>query len=420
MNTTNPTQQSNKTYRYCKIAISLVILLTLIFVPSAKAAATTYTYTGNAFTYVGTDTFYGAPVTNISGYLTLSSALADSTTTTLTLSSGGGTITDYSFTDGRYVTDLANYASSNQWSTTSFAVTTSATGAIVGWNLDVNSSTANIITTNSGGTGTDGVNADPSQAYDAYNNNMPGTWSVTSAATPEPSTWALVLGGTGLLAVWRFRDRKKMSSSLKGICAAILWALISSSSVKAAVVLDQSDPGGLGGYEPNNYPFAETFTSGLNGTFDHLSLYLQDFSSSNTISFTLQNTSAGVPNGNVLTSDTIAGFSGAQWVTVDVSAADITSTAGTTYAYTLSSGTDSFRLFFDNASSSGAQAFYNTGSWQATGNSLQYQTYIQTAPEPSTRTLILAGLGLVMFRKVCPRGRLSFLPPLNIFAASER
>jgi hypothetical protein len=168
--------------------------------------AVTYTYTGDPFSYVGTSDYYGLPVTSISGNFTLASPIPPNTTVLLTPDTIGGTIAAYSFTDGRYTNDLANYATTNSFgyggasSAPTFAVTTGANGDIIDWDLMILSPSALIYTSSVNswsapvysslydqGAPTDGVVADPSQAYDAYNGNSPGTWTVSSAAAPPLS-----------------------------------------------------------------------------------------------------------------------------------------------------------------------------------------------------------------------------------------
>jgi len=119
-------------------------------------AQVTYTYTGNPFSYVGTSDFFGAPVTSVSGYFTVASALAPNTTQNLTPNTIGGTITDYSFTDGRYTDDIGNYATSAPINIDSgtgsgaptFTVTTGANGNIIFWDLNILSPTAYIASWN--------------------------------------------------------------------------------------------------------------------------------------------------------------------------------------------------------------------------------------------------------------------------------
>ncbi|WP_220089918.1 hypothetical protein, partial [Pseudomonas aeruginosa] len=129
----------------------------------ARAQAT-YTYTGNPFSYIGTDPYYGPEPVNISGYFTVASLLAPDTTYDLSegsfspaplMGNQGGTLTDFSFTDGRYVANLATAEASNTLGGGSsgandpiFQVTTGSNGDIVSWYINVISPNAYISTYN--------------------------------------------------------------------------------------------------------------------------------------------------------------------------------------------------------------------------------------------------------------------------------
>src|SRR5581483_11511944 len=64
----------------------------------SAGAQVTYTYTGDPFSYNGSAYSY---VTHVSGSFTVASPLAANTTLNLFPYTVGGTITSYSFTDGR-------------------------------------------------------------------------------------------------------------------------------------------------------------------------------------------------------------------------------------------------------------------------------------------------------------------------------
>lgn len=202
-----------KTDHPCSVAgripetvLTLLAVVALCVVRSAGAQQT-FKYTGAPFSYVGTSDFYGAPVTAISGHFTVASALAPGTSYLLTPDTIGGTITDYSFTDGRYTADIHNYVAtspfvSGPFSTPVFAVTTGSDGNIKSWYLNILSPTAWIYSRNSadydsfyGVTVADGVLADPAQAYDAYNSNNPGTWSGDQTPKIKPTALRIVAYG---------------------------------------------------------------------------------------------------------------------------------------------------------------------------------------------------------------------------------
>ena len=171
---------------------------------SAALAGPVYTYTGQHFSYVGT----GGDVTHVSGSFTVDSLLAPNTTVTLKPYTVGGTITEYSFTDGRSVWNLANYVPFNPFPLylpTLFAVTTNAGGGISDWCLYLNSSvgwlqsqTANnpSCLPELGTIAADGASIQNN--YNAWNNNSPGNWAVSGdSGVPEPSTLVLLLSGLG-------------------------------------------------------------------------------------------------------------------------------------------------------------------------------------------------------------------------------
>ena len=213
-----------------KHARQVLLILFATLVPSLTTSAraqVTYTYTGTPFTYlwnIGT----GPGVTNISGYFEVASALAPNETFLLTPSA----FLNYSFTDGRYTVNLANYAISNSlgygavgYSYPTFAVSTGASGQLTSWDLNILSSSAYINTSNvvpsslwssdpvyatlwDEGDPLDVVVANPSQAYNAYNNNSAGSWSVSGI--PEPSTYAALFGLAALgFAACRRRQRQQ-------------------------------------------------------------------------------------------------------------------------------------------------------------------------------------------------------------------
>ncbi|HZQ48423.1 MAG TPA: PEP-CTERM sorting domain-containing protein [Verrucomicrobiae bacterium] len=183
----------------------------------SAGAQVTYTYTGDPFSYNGSAYSY---VTHVSGSFTVASPLAANTTLNLFPYTVGGTITSYSFTDGRYTLNNGNYATSNPigygtgGSAPTFAVTTGASGNIINWDLNILSPAAYINSYNvsswsapvyntlyNEGGPSDGVVAEPSSPYDAYNFGSAGTWTVTGV--PEPGTLSLMALGLGGLAWFR-------------------------------------------------------------------------------------------------------------------------------------------------------------------------------------------------------------------------
>jgi hypothetical protein len=200
------------------------LMIVLMCLAQSARAQATYTYTGNPFSYIGTNPSYGPEPVNISGYFTVASLLAPDSTYDLSegvfthpplMGNLGGTLSDFSFTDGRYTANLANAEATDSLGGGSsgstvavFQVTTGSNGAIASWYINVISPNAYISTFNGSygsysGVG-DNINGDAAQPYDAYIYNSPGTWAVT--VVPEPGT--LALAGLSGLSLLLFRHRK--------------------------------------------------------------------------------------------------------------------------------------------------------------------------------------------------------------------
>ena len=201
--------------------ISLAISLSAFFLAQSARAQETFTYIGQPFSYNGSAY---STVTKISGFFTVASPLAPNSSYTnsgLTLwkvgDGAGPAIANYSFTDGRYINNYANYSTTGGpggvWGngtgsgTTIFDVTTGASGNITSWYLNILSSTAQMNTFDCpasypyGANVSDQVTAEPSSPYDAYNFSSPGAWTVT----PEPAAFSLMGLGLGGLALLRKR-----------------------------------------------------------------------------------------------------------------------------------------------------------------------------------------------------------------------
>lgn len=215
-----------------KFVFGLLGLLCLMIPGTLRADTFTYIYTGAPFAYNGANCSPKC-VTKVSGYITLSTALASNTIYNLKPSSEGGVITDYSFTDGRNIWDSANFVATDAYNSTSEFSITTGKGDIAAWNINIDDfagaqfgyycpgCTAGVISTAwNGSSGNDGTNV--YNNYDAYSPcgsvcnggqpkgvYTPGTWTGTAIPTPEPSGLLLLSAGlAGLPGMWRKRGKR--------------------------------------------------------------------------------------------------------------------------------------------------------------------------------------------------------------------
>jgi hypothetical protein len=219
--------ESSGSRKFALKAVRLLLTIALFLAALAPAMAIsqtyTYTYTGDQFWYVG-----GWGLGGVSGYFTLSSPLKSNRTYSLEPDTlPGGTIIDYSFTDGRTVWDLANFvAGPDAFGVVSvFSLTTDKDG-IQYWDFNIDNYTGPIIgwpcpgypycsggfvTTKWEGQPGDG---DGTNVYGNYNgwSSYPnywtglGTWTGDVSSTPEPASLGLV--GMGLLGIAGVLRRK--------------------------------------------------------------------------------------------------------------------------------------------------------------------------------------------------------------------
>jgi hypothetical protein len=180
--------------------------------PLASAhAAVNYTYTGADFINAH-DPFTTSE--HVSGTVTFATPL----TANLKLADAFPNITAFSFTAGpETLTNLTYNPSFSQ-----FQISTDATGTVTGWHIDIGLGGGGdfILDNNSLGFTGDQVavganfvgdaNFNPGEAFAL--NRTAATFVATAAAVPEPASWALMLGGFGLVG-GVMRMRRKATAS---------------------------------------------------------------------------------------------------------------------------------------------------------------------------------------------------------------
>ena len=187
----------------CALA-AIALASTLAPLASAQAAVT-YAYTGAGFINAH-DPFTLSE--NVTGTVTFATPLAAN----LNLADAFSDITSFSFTSGPETLTNLTYNPSPSFS--QFEVSTDATGAITGWHIEIGLGGGGQFILNNnwlgefgdqvsvGGNFKGDANFDPGEAFAL--NRTAGTF----AAVPEPASWALLIGGFGMVGgVMRLRRK---------------------------------------------------------------------------------------------------------------------------------------------------------------------------------------------------------------------
>lgn len=202
--------------------------------------------------------------------------------------------------------------------------------------------------------------------------------------------------------------------------------LFAADSASATVLLDQQHNVPTSTADSSNgavSEMAQTFTVGIAGTLDHIDALMFQlgfpFLTNGDPKLSVYNTTAGLPSGaplvTVQVSKALVPFNNANFVTFDVSGANIPVSVGQVLAFGISTLSDPGPYFWLEDIDNGGPTGYAGGAafrrtlpnqpWQAFTPSMdhEFMTYVNAVPEPSTFVLgiaSLAVLGIVTLRKM--------------------
>lgn len=188
-------------HRFSVYVWIIALAMPLLVVPRAQASAVTYTYTGNNFTE-----FDGGvtcpPDCSVDGSFTVSSPLADSSTTTASPSA-------FDF----FVSSAGTPAFTNLNGATTdiFTVTTNSMGQIIDWAISFSLSGGLQLSTHTDGDSVVLGMRDDTMLTAA--NTDAGTWTAPLAPTPEPSSFVLFLLGTLVIGTVIYRVRQSKNTT---------------------------------------------------------------------------------------------------------------------------------------------------------------------------------------------------------------
>lgn len=208
-------QRAKNALKRSRNAIILFVGLFAALAAPLSSAQVTYTYTGNNFTNFQ----HGDPIPAGSYNTSMSVSGSFEVASVFTPFVGYNfTPLSYAFTDGRNL-----FTSAFPAGFAYFEIVTNASGQIDWWNIQLRdepspSNIRQIMTFSTGilsgqDSGLIQVNNPPVSFDTAWINSQPGSWTAAVTPIPEPSTYALMLAGLGLLGFAARRRKQKEAAA---------------------------------------------------------------------------------------------------------------------------------------------------------------------------------------------------------------